>query len=573
MRLLLRITAIVLLVSRCSTVTPPPNRVIEIAIVATTDVHGRFTRQETPEHPRFGGLDLLAGYVENLRQAMDGRVILLDAGDIFQGTLASNMTEGDVMIVGYNRVGYTAAAIGNHEFDYGPSGERSVVSVPSEDPFSALERNIANAAFPFLSANIREKATGRRPWWARPSFVVEHGGVRVGIIGLTTVQTPGTTFPTNVESLAFTDPAKETVEVATSLRRGGVDAIVVVAHIGGSCSALHDPEDLSSCSATSEVFNLANALPPGTVDVIAAGHTHAQMAHRVNGIAIVQAAAFGRAFARVDLSIDSTSSRVAGTRIHPPVMICESVYEGTDTCDPAAAPAGARLVQRLYEGRPVQPVTVVAEALAPYQKNVEEKEREKTGVVLADPFTRRSAADGSGDTALGNLVADTLREIADSDFGMANPGGLRTDLAAGELTYGALFRAFPFDNLLATIDLTGEELVALLDAALDYGRMMQVSGMKVEVDRAARSSGGDGISVTLSDGSAIDPRTLYKLALVDFLAAGGDGLEPVTSRIPRERIRVFNERPFLRDLLADAWRARAQPLVPLLDGRILYKEE
>lgn len=501
---------------------------------------------------------------------MSGRVILVDSGDVFQGTLASNMTEGEVMIAGYNRIGYTAAAIGNHEFDYGPSGTKSVVSVPSEDPFGALERNISQAAFPFLSANIREKSTGRRPWWARPSLIVERGGARVGIIGLTTEQTPGVTFPTNVESLEFTDPVREVVDEAASLRREGADAIVVVAHLGGACKDLGDPQNLSSCTTKDEVFVLANALPRGTVDVIAAGHSHRQVAHFVNGIAVVQAAAFGKAFSRVDLRVDTAAGHVVEAKIHQPMMICESVYEGTESCDPAVAREGARLVPHLYAGSVVRPVTVVAEAVAPYQRAVEEKEQEKTGVVLAAKFTRNAKDDTVGDNALGNLVADTLRELAGADLAVANPGGLRTDLTAGELTYGVLFTAFPFDNLLATIELTGDEVVALLDAAHDYGRMFQVSGMRVVVDRAARSAGEPGMSITLADGGPIDPKHRYTLALVDFLAAGGDGLEPVVKRVPKERIHVFNDRPFIRELFAEAWGARRQPLVPVVDDRIVY---
>ena len=126
-------------------------------------------------------------------------------------------------------------------------------------------------------------------------------GVRVGLVGVTTVNTPQTTDPRNLVRLQVA-PLRDIVErEATRLRAAGATVVVLLAHAGGSCDRYTDPDDLSTCRPQGEIFQLARALRPGLVDVIAAGHAHFGIAHRVNGIAVVEAFQLGRAFSRVDL--------------------------------------------------------------------------------------------------------------------------------------------------------------------------------------------------------------------------------------------------------------------------------
>jgi 5'-nucleotidase len=141
----------------CATAPAPPPQPEHVVIVGTTDVHGWFNG-----HGTYGGAPTLASYVAALRDVNPGHVLLVDSGDLFQGTMESNMFEGEPVIRSYNALGYTAAAVGNHEFDYGPLGPKVVPHSPEDDPFGALERNAKLATFPFLSANMVEKATGRR---------------------------------------------------------------------------------------------------------------------------------------------------------------------------------------------------------------------------------------------------------------------------------------------------------------------------------------------------------------------------------------------------------------------------
>src|SRR5262249_53188603 len=139
----------------CSKVDRPQNptpSIFTISIVGTNDLHGAILPTGGP-----GGLALLDGFVRNLpspRAADGGAVLLLDAGDLFQGSLESNLTEGAVVVAAYNAMGYTASAIGNHEFDFGPSGAASTRTSEADDPRGALKARAAEARFPVLAANI-----------------------------------------------------------------------------------------------------------------------------------------------------------------------------------------------------------------------------------------------------------------------------------------------------------------------------------------------------------------------------------------------------------------------------------
>ena len=134
-------------------------RTFILSIITTTDLHGGIIQRGER-----GGLALLGGYVRNVRAARPrdlGAVLLVDSGDMFQGTLESNLNEGAVVVRAYNRLGYAAAAIGNHEFDFGPAGPEATPRKAGDDPRGALKARAVEARFPFLAANVIDDATGR----------------------------------------------------------------------------------------------------------------------------------------------------------------------------------------------------------------------------------------------------------------------------------------------------------------------------------------------------------------------------------------------------------------------------
>ena len=208
-------------------------------------------------------------------------MILLDAGDLFQGTLASNLSEGEVVIDAINALGYDAAAVGNHEFDYGPGRPALIADQPGEDPFGALKARIAQAHFPLLSTNIYEARLGPAPaagCRGDGTALIERKGVKIGIIGLTTPQTPTTTVPVNVASLRFAARSRgrgARGEAAARARRRR--SSIAVMHAGGKCANWDDPHDTVELrhERAARSSRCWTRLPQGTLDVVVAGHVHA----------------------------------------------------------------------------------------------------------------------------------------------------------------------------------------------------------------------------------------------------------------------------------------------------------
>jgi 5'-nucleotidase len=558
---------LLLLASACASWRKPAEP-IHVVIVGTTDVHGWFNGHvETPpdggEGVVWGGLPVLARHIEVLRERHEGRVLLVDSGDMFQGTLESNLFEGEAMVRGYNAMGYTAVAVGNHEFDFGPIGPEPIPRKDGDDELGALKRNAELATYPFLSANMIEKASGQVPSWAKPSTMVRVGAAKIGIIGLSTPDTPAATMAINVESLSFTDPVAATVAEARRLREQGADAVIVIAHIGGRCTDLSDEHVLTSCQTQTEAMHLLQNLPPGTIDAFFGGHTHANMRHRINGIPAVQGVALSREFSVIDLWIDPEQDRVTKSEMRMPTMICSFVYEGTESCDPRTAAKGAKLVPRVFGGETMTADARVAAVLDPYLRRVAAKRDQKVGIATTASFTRTYGAE----SALGNLLADALRKSAGADVGIMNSGGIRSDLPAGELTYGDIYAVSPFDNYPTLVILTGAQLLDLLRATTTGQRgIMQISGLRYTFD-ASKTGTDRFVSATFDDGSPVDPEKLYTVIMPDFIALGGDGTVDVMKTVPADRIQTSFATP-IRDVLIEQLSTAEGALEPKVDGRI-----
>jgi 5'-nucleotidase len=474
-----------------------------ISIIGTNDLHGALDR-----------LPILAGYIDNLRatrQAEGGGVVLIDAGDMFQGTLASNLGEGQAVVAAYNAIGYSAAAIGNHEFDFGPVGPAVTVGSIEEDPRGALKQRAREATFPFLTANVLDEESGNRIKWPNmpASTVVESVGVKIGIVGVTTEATPFTTMAANFLGLKMRSPAEAVTDEARRLRKEGCEVVVVAAHVGSACTDLSDPNDLSSCKTEEELFRMVEAIPKGVVDVIVAGHTHAAMAHRVADIAVIESYSSARAFGRVDLRI-GTRGNVTAATIRPPQELCPLGADG----NPVAV---ERCVDRSYEGRPVVPNPEVAKIVAAAMITAEERSREALEVTAVAPITRAYGTE----SALGNLFTDLmLSAFPSADVAMTNGGGLRADLPAGPLDYGMLFNANPFDNRFALVKLQGQHLRRLASNNLSSGGgIFSWAGIAV----TARCQGEQLVVELSRKGKAIRDTDELTVVTSDFLASGGDG--------------------------------------------------
>jgi 5'-nucleotidase len=566
-------------VAQAAPATPSvPAEPIRLTVVGTNDFHGWVAPHRTSlkggVEVREGGAATFAAYVARLRADNPGGVLLLDGGDLFQGTLASNLGEGAVVIDVYNHLGYTAAAVGNHEFDYGPVGPSPVPRTPEDDPLGALKQRIQQARFPLLSANTREAATGQRPAWLGNdgTHLVTVKDVKVGIVGLTTPSTPETTNPTNVASLRFEPLTPAILEGARSLRERGAEVVLGVAHAGGRCPKLDNPRDLSSCELSNgEIYAALEPLPPGTLDAVVAGHTHQPMGHFLYGVPVIETTGLGRSFGYIELFVDPVSRKVLPerTRIQAAIPLCAQVDAVSGTCDgrKLREQAEVRLVPATFLGAPVVPDTAVEALIAPALAQVEKEQRRELGVTVPVALKR----DYNAESPIGSFLADSLREAAGADVAMMNPGGLRADIDAGPLTFGDIYEVLPFDNTVSLIAMTGEELQRLLRLAYGGKGVFQVSGLKVTLSRCPGPQRFQ--SATLANGKPLAPGKIYRVAMPDFLARGGDGLGAVLGTLPKERIDLGLARPgSLRDELIAFWQARKKPLTAPALGRISYVE-
>jgi 5'-nucleotidase len=510
-----------------------------ISIVGTNDLHGHIE-----------ALPHLGGYLANLRRARardGGGVLLLDAGDMFQGTLESNLNEGAAVVRAYNTLGYDAAAIGNHDFDFGPVGPAPGPRTPADDPRGALKARAAEARFPFLAANISDTTTGAAPRWqnVRGTTIVSVAGVKVGVIGLANVGTAAMTLPANFAGLRTSALAPIVIAAARDLRRTGVTVVVVVAHVGGTCKQFAAPDDLSSCEADGEIFQLARALPAGTVDAIVAGHVHSAIAHRVAGIPIIESYSNGRDFGRIDLSVDLFRKR-ARSKVLP-------VVRGARLFPPQELPMPGQPFAGSYEGAPLEPDRTVEAAVAPALAAARGKREQKLGVSIARPIAPAYAAE----SALGNLFADLMRAAhPGADVAVINGGALRAELPAGALTYGQLHEALPFDDRFATFSISGDELAATISRNLGRaGGVVVVSGVRA---RADCRDGTLRVTLARADGAPIAGQERLTLVTNEFLATGGADLFSAEVRAhaaPATGLPV-------RDVMADLLRTRKAPIDP-----------
>ena len=530
----------------------PEADLIVLSIVGTNDVHGELLPKQFK-----GGLTTFSGYVAALRAAREddgGAVLLIDAGDMWQGTLESNVTEGAIIVEAFNELSYAAAAIGNHEFDFGPVGELPVPRSESDDPRGALRQRATEAQFPILGANIIDTSTGEVVGWdnVMPSIIAETAGIRVGIVGVVTARALETTVATNTVGLEIESLPEAIIREATELRANGADIVIVTAHAGSRCTSFDDPLDLSSCYLGGEIVRVANALPVGLVDLIIAGHTHEGMAHVFNGIAIISSYAKTYAFGRVDFFVDSDTGQVVRRDIFPPQVNCPARSVSTGDCVWVATDL-EETVLATYEGRAVNPLAAIVEIADRARAFVAEIKMESLGTTLETPFT----LDGNPESPLGNLFLTALQASIDADVVIHNvSGGIRSTLPAGKLTYGSVFEIFPFDNRVVILDVSGQEMRKIIAKQVRVGpRRAGFSGMRVFVDCQDDTMN---IEMVLDNGHVIDDDDRLRIASNDFLATGGDGI--LTPAMPADGFDYDDDPRLTRDVVADWLRAHGGSL-------------
>jgi len=354
-----------------------------------------------------------------------------------------------------------AAALGNHEFDWG---------------IDTLMARQHEARYPWLAANIFNLADGQRPAWSTPHALLEKGGIRIGVVGYVTVETAQIAPAAVRAAYAFRSGYAGIRDALVAVWRENPDFVIILAHAGGECSN-------QECAG--EMVDLASELPPGSVDLIVGGHTHRPGGGVVNSIPIVRAGSDGRAVGVTDLF-----RREDGT--HAFTVDQQTVFADVIGDD-----------------------GTMTALLEPYKRAAEARGREEV-TVLAEPLSHSS----TGDRRLGYLIAESLRIAAGADFGLQNPGGVRADLPAGAVTYADAYRVMPFTNAVTRVTMTGGQLRELVERA---GPLFYYANLRVEFATAS-GQGSTTATLSLTNGTPIRDDQVYSLGTSDFLAEGGGGL-------------------------------------------------
>ncbi|BBB90368.1 MAG TPA: 5'-nucleotidase C-terminal domain-containing protein [Methylomusa anaerophila] len=477
---------------------------IALTVLTVNDFHGAIADKGTGKDP---GAAKLAAFLKQEKAKDPTGTLLLSAGDMFQGSADSNLVYGKSIVEVMNSVGFDAMSLGNHEFDWG---------------IDTLMKMKAQANFPWGAANIKS-SNGQLPAFARPSVLtpvpyifVTRENLKIGIIPLATPETAFKANPKIVGQYRFEEPSATVKDLAQKLRSKGAQVIIVLSHLGAD-------QNSTTQQITGEAADLANKLPVGTVDAIVTGHTHTAVAGTVNNIPMVQALNNGQRVGKILLNYSKAQGKVISST---PTLMNLTTMTLT----------GDRTAQAIVDKYAAQ--------IAPI----------KNTVLGSTKYDLTHDRYGSNVSLLGEWATDVMRAAVGADFAFQNGGGLRTTIYAGNVTVGNMYEVMPFDNTLNTMDMTGAQIIQVLDYGIKNTTigMLQFSGANVVYD-GSRPAGSRIVSVTMPDGSQINTAKKYKVVTNDFMATGGDGYTTF-----KQASNIVETGVPVRDTLSDAVKKAGQ---------------
>ncbi|MFA6583930.1 MAG: bifunctional UDP-sugar hydrolase/5'-nucleotidase [Elusimicrobiaceae bacterium] len=477
-----------------------------VVIYHTSDAHGRYMPTAVPQNTE--GISWLGGYpaISNLVKKEHRPVLLLDSGDWFQGSPEGNLSKGMASIAMMNKMGYTASAPGNHDFDFGAQNLKNLCS---------------QAKFPILAANRADKTPGFS--CIKPYRIVEAEGYKIAIVGFLPPGPARATLPENIAPLSFADAAQAMVRTMPALEKEKVDAIVVLSHQGICINCPSYQIGPAWQPATQDVSNgnisIARAVP-GKIALIMGGHTHTTLKNgyydRVSSTTFAESGSNLTSVSRVVLDFDDTTRKVKQVSV-------KAVYPWLNDTgeDPEIKAILAGYTQQFALG----------------MDNV---------LGRADKPIARFAS-GRMDSPMGNWFTDMMAKAANTPIALQNSSGIRDGIPRGPVTGRVLFNVMPFDNSLVTMKLTGKQLYAVLKRAMrpDGTCALQVSGLTVQVMPG-------GLKIKIAGKPLADGR-LYQIATNNFTASG-----PIFS----EGIDKTDTKIMLRDALVRAVKANPNIVAP-----------
>lgn len=550
---LLVATAIAACGGRDAPLLPP----VQLSLIGLNDFHGNLqppsgsvivkdAANAAGTKVSAGGAAYLASLIASLKAQNPGNTLVVAAGDMIGASpLASGLFHDEPTIDALGLMGLDVTSVGNHEFDKGrdellrmqnggclprsADGSRGIVGVDT----CMNNGSFAGAKFQYLAANVIDQKTGAPLFPATSVKTV--GGVKVGFIGLTLKDTPSVVTPAGVAGLQFTDEVSTVNQLVPSLKAQGVSAIVVLVHQGGSTTA-GLVNDKSCPGFTGEIIAIADKLDPA-IDVIVSGHTHQEyVCVRPDGKLITQTGFYGRIATKVDLTIDPNTRKVTKKDASNLVAINDA---GVKDASGALIPIPA--------GMTVQAKNPAIEVLVQRYVSLTAPITSIVLGMLNGPLERKT--NPAGESSMGDVIADAfLTASSDPSYGPApaqiaftNLGGLRADLNSSlQVSFGQLYNVLPFGNNLVTMNLTGDQLLRLLEQQWESpqpagGRVLPLSqGLTyswdaAKLEGAAPKTGDRVVAGSLKlNGVPVESTKSYRITVNNFMASGGDNFTVLT---------------------------------------------
>jgi 5'-nucleotidase / UDP-sugar diphosphatase len=529
------ILAILLVAAAVSAPVRTDAEIVRLTVIHTNDIHGginpsdaTFMNRDFP--PRLGGAASMVGLLRNLRrdiEGSDGHLLLMDAGDIFQGTPVGTITKGRAVIDFMNAAGYDLFSLGNHDFDEGRENAEALVK---------------RANFPAVAANLIDRKTGRVMEGVEPWIIKDFGNLKVGIFGLITPETVNMSFPANIAGLDFQPMAPAARQAVKELRAQGVDLVLGVGHVG----IPYDPEEAlryrekngwpSEDDSRATAIDVAHEVDG--IDAFFAGHIHKGFDQAYsdarNHTLLFQTYGRGSGAGIVTLDVDTETNQIVGYDFWSERGYLVTFFEDQFWPDPEVA-------------------ANIDKEIAKAEAGMDE---------VLGRATDKFARSGDGETPMGNAVCDAMLEETAADFAFTNLGGIREEFGPGPVTPRDVFQVLPFGNKMILFRMSGRLLREVIETRVSgthHG--LYVAGGKV-VYNATRPD-FDRVTLLEVGGKPWSPDATYRVVTSDFLAQGNADLT-MLPEVPAEQQTYTGKT--MREALEN-WIRRHSPVTPGTDGR------
>lgn len=538
--------------------------VVHVKLLGINDFHGRLSVNAVGSRPA-GGAAVLAAYLRAASASAKDGAFIVHAGDHVGASPPNSallQDEPAIMMLNelanehcapaskfrqlpYSKQAYAQmecnviGTLGNHEFDEGLTEALRLIYGGNHAKGPFIEQSWSGAHFPYINSNVISKKNGKT---VLPPYTVKQvDGVRIGFIGAVLQETPTIVTPTGVAGVHFQDEVDAINAAAVQLKSQGVKTIVVTIHQGTRQANYEGPTNPTiNTTLSGPIIDIIRLLD-NEIDVVISGHSHSFTNALVNNqkdipLLVTQAFSASTAYGDIDLSISRRSGNV----------VEKSASIMTTWAD---------------QGPGLSPDLKVAQLVAAADERVAPLVNRVVGTATS-AITR--AESSAGESALGNLIADAQRVMTGADFAFMNPGGIRADLGAGEVTWGELFTIQPFGNDCVSMDLTGAQIKALLEQQWTptATRILKTSGLTYTFN-STRAIGDRVTQIVGADGVPLNPATTYRVTVNSFIASGGDNFTVLIEGTNR----VVG--PVDLDALVDYVESLPQPFTAAIEGRIV----